>query len=432
MDRRDFIKMASMAGLGVVSGATFMGQSKADAPFAGPYFFMVACNGGWHPWTFYGIDNPGNGPMDPDRSENYTAADRIPVGNFMVAPSLSGSGSNEAFFKKFVNQLCLIHCDNETNNHDAGNRAAMSGLLMENKAVLAALVAATHGPTAPMSFLSAGGSDSTGGLVAKSSLGNTGALKRIAYPTKINPDDPDSALYHSEAGMALIQKTRDERLKAMQAATSLPRISQRMGLLYTARYGQNELAKLADLLPDPQTFQGKSNMYKQAAIAVAAMRAGVCVAAQLSTGGFDTHSDHDNQQQQALDELFQGVSESWDEAEAYAETKGNTRWLIGSDFGRTFGYNDGNGKDHYQITAMLAMGVGIPGNKVIGKVTANPKEHKYDLSPIDPNTLALSPGGVNLKPAHIHDAFRKLYGVKPELANQAPLDITESVNLFGG
>ena len=50
MERRDFLKLASLAGLGVAVGSLpFSGDASADnaAPYTGPLWVMVHCGGGW-------------------------------------------------------------------------------------------------------------------------------------------------------------------------------------------------------------------------------------------------------------------------------------------------------------------------------------------------------------------------------------------------
>ena len=84
--------------------------------------------------------------------------------------------------------------------------------------------------------------------------------------------------------------------------------------------------------------------------------------------------------------------------------------LIGSDFGRTPGYNDGNGKDHWSVSSFMAMGPGIVGNRVVGASTASHKPLT-----VNPETLALDENGIRITPGHINTALRALAGIDNDI-----------------
>ena len=93
----------------------------------------------------------------------------------------------------------------------------------------------------------------------------------------------------------------------------------------------------------------------------------------------------------------------------------------GSDFGRTPGYNDTDGKDHWAITSLMLMGKGIGGNKVIGK-----SSDRHDALTRDPKTLKESESGIHIEPRHIHANLRKLAGIADhELMRNYPLTIPD-------
>ena len=431
MERRDFLKLASAAGLGVVAGGAFIGEGKADDVYKGPFYLGFNAGGGWNPSSFCDPKG-GNGPMDPNRNDNYLTSEihTTPNGKIKCAPSpadmqMNGDYAltNQAFFDKYQDLLLVVNgVDMATNNHDSGNRCAWSGTLQENKAAFNALVVGVYAPTQPMAFITNGGYDASAGVVAVSRVGNLNALQRIAYPGVIDPNNPDSQMYHAQNALDILQKTRDERLKALQAKQQLPRINARMGMLFMARTGQNQLKALTAFLPE--NLEG--GLQGQAQIAIAAMRAGVCVAAQLSIGGFDTHGNHDNQHYPQLAELWGGVDYAWTEAQKTQELAGNLRIMCAFDFGRIYGYNDGNGKDHWSISSMMFMGAGIPGGKVVGGTT-----DKLDPLTVDANGN-LSESGFRITPGHVHKALRKLAGIDTNpIVAKFPLSAVEDLNLFG-
>ncbi len=197
-----------------------------------------------------------------------------------------------------------------------------------------------------------------------------------------------------------------------------------MSLLYTARASDNELSRLTDFLPDDLDNSGNP-LRRQAQIAIAAFKAGLSVSANLDLGGFDTHGNHDESHIPRLEQLLDGVDFLMEEAERQ-NIRDDLIVAVGSDFGRTPGYNDNNGKDHWSITSMMFMGAGINGNRVIG--SSDDGHRPYE---IDPDTLETADnGGIRINPVHIHQAMRDLAGISEhELAVQFPLG-AERLDLF--
>jgi uncharacterized protein (DUF1501 family) len=176
-------------------------------------------------------------------------------------------------------------------------------------------------------------------------------------------------------------------------------------MLWLAREGGDELAALEKALPK-ELAQGGNPLVRQAQLALAAFKAGLSVSANLTLGGFDTHGDHDDSHYPRLQELLEGVDFIVEEGERQGLSD-RLVVVVGSDFGRTPHYNDGNGKDHWSITSMLLMGPGIKGDRVIGTT-----DEGHRPIEVDPKTLAPAPGkGVRITPEHVHEALRKLAGI---------------------
>lgn len=414
MQRRDFFKLASLAGLTLIpslSTANFgerRGPHQQPRAYQGPFWIFVNAGGGWDPTLL--CDPKGRANEEAlDPVNMYFVDEILTAGNIRYAPV----GYNDTFFQKYYQDLLIINgIDVQTNGHDSGSRITWSGKLNEGFPSLAAMIAATAGPELPMSFLSFGGYDATSGLVARTRAGNVSALGRIAYPERINPDDANYR-FHSTKAEALIEEARSGRREHL-LTSQLPIERRAMSAMFTAATGANELKLLQEYLPDE--LDNTNELRRQAQVALAAYRAGICVCANLNTGGFDTHGDHDNQHIARLQFLLEGVDAIIEEA-ALQNVGDDVIVAVGSDFGRTPHYNDTNGKDHWSVTSMMLLGKGISGNRVVGATTDD-----FQPRAVNPGSLALDDGGVRIEPQHIHYELRKLAGLTDgELATLYPL-----------
>ena len=173
------------------------------------------------------------------------------------------------------------------------------------------------------------------------------------------------------------------------------------------------------MLPDELDNSGNA-LKQQAQLAIASYKAGIAVSANLRIGGFDTHGNHDMNQFAALKRYFEGVDYLIEEAERQGVSD-KIVILMGSDFGRTPGYNAGNGKDHWSVTSWVLYGQGIPGNKLVGTTDA---QHRPIA--VDPNTLEPLEEGDRITPAHVHKSLRKLADVHThEYSAMYPLGVNE-------
>jgi hypothetical protein len=417
MDRRDFLKLASAAGLSVVSPVVYGERGLKEpprssfAPYEGTLFLFVDAGGGWDPTSL--CDPKGAAYADdPDRMNNYLTEEIMQAGNIRYAPV----GGNQAFFEKYYQQTLVVNgLDMLTNGHDAGNRHQWSGRLSEGYPSMAAFLAASFGVEQPLAFLSFGGYSETAGLVARTRSGNINVLQRLAYPSRMNPDDELSS-FHSEAAQEIIARAQRDREVALLEEQGLPKIRQAMSTLFTSRSGSNELRRLTEYLPD--TFSNNP-IGSQAQLAIAAFRAGVCVSANLSIGGFDTHGNHDASHIPRLQTLLEGLDVLWTEAQAQGVAD-RVFVAVGSDFGRSPGYNDGNGKDHWPISSMMFMGKGVTGNRVVGSSTYRHQAIGVNLDTLQTDDRSDAP---HIEPGHVCQAIRQLAGLQSsELSSAFPIE----------
>jgi len=181
LDRRDFLKLAGAAGLAVTTLPGLPGHAQAQSDPGGPYWVFVHAGGGWDPTLL--CDPKGRASEEaPDPLNTYAIGDIGTAGNIRYAPG----GFNQAFFDRHHRRTLVVNgVDTQTNNHDAGVRHTFSGKLAAGHPALAALIAG-EARDQPMAFISNGGYDVTGGLVAPTRVGNMGAVSLIAWPNSIN------------------------------------------------------------------------------------------------------------------------------------------------------------------------------------------------------------------------------------------------------
>jgi len=196
MERRDFLKLASLAGLGVAVGSVpFSSEADAapDEPYTGPLWVMVHCGGGWDPTSLCdpkGYDSPTTPFLD--QMNHYPSSAIIPAvgsaSNMKYAPEfldpgqdpasgIDPNGPNATFFNKYYKDLLILNGINcATNSHDVGTRVNWSGSLVENRPSFAALVAGAYGKDKPMAWVVNGGYDVANGVVAVTRTGNINAI----------------------------------------------------------------------------------------------------------------------------------------------------------------------------------------------------------------------------------------------------------------
>ncbi len=400
MNRRDFLKLSSAAGL-CVGGSALLGRAWADGvtdpgrptAYAGKFLVMIQATGGWDPTLL----------CDPKPTLNNSYGAPSMAGNIAYAPI---GAQADTFFGNHHDKMTVINgVDVATNSHDAGRRHMASGRLGSGYPNLAALVAGTLSPHSPMAFLTFGGYDRTQGVVAPVRDGNNARFQELAYPDRINPGDEESPTYHSTAAKAIIDGARDERASALLGRQELPRYQQSIDTLLTARAGASELKLLQDVLPEPD---GDGN-FRKCQLITAAYRAGIGVAANLSLGGFDTHDNHDGSHIPRMNMLLGIVNFLWEEAVRQG-VEDQLVVLMTSDFGRTPQYNGDGGKDHWSVSSMIAMGNGVPADRVVGLTNDG-----HEIETVSPTTLVdpmtEEDGGVRIRPMHVHRVVRDLLDV---------------------
>jgi hypothetical protein len=423
--RRDFLKWCACAGLGLATPIRFPGMARAGEkqdrpPYDGPYYMVFNAAGGWD--TTYLMD-----PKGGDINRLYEEDDILTHGNHRFAPTSEqkqGGLSNEDFYHEFGDELLVLNgLDYSVNNHSPCSRYMATGKL-DSLAypTFAALVAACQGPDCPLSFLTFGNYSATGNLVAMSRVPYLPSLKRIANADAIEGNK--RAPYHDEFALTRIEQALGERRADRAAQPLLPRQEGAESMLYAAQVNSKALRRVSPHIPQDIP---KQRLARQAEIALASFKAGVCVSANLSIGQFDSHANNDEDQMKLIPEFLEGIAYVLHRAEEL-EIRDKLVVIAQSEMGRTPTYNKGNGKDHWSLGSILFLGPGIKGNRVIGAT-----DEKQFAVPIKPKTLACDKeNGIRVRPEHVHEALRQFAGIDDHPhSRQFPLGVKQSERLQG-
>jgi len=268
-----------------------------------------------------------------------------------------------------------------------------------------------------MPLIGYGGYLDTQGVTNAVPLGDGGLLHNLAHPSRPDPTGSDENYFGHPDIPAVVQREQQLRLLRIQGGQRLPRIWGGQNELMLARLGQDDLKRVSEALPDDFA---DGQLQRQVQVALAAYSAGLSVSVSVSRGGFDTHGNHDQNHLPNLIDFVNAAEFAMQEAERMGIAD-KVAVVMGSDFGRTPGYNGGNGKDHWPISSMMMMGPGIPGNRVIGGT-----DDRHGPLLVDPTTLAVqgppdTSQGTRLGIEHVHRALRSLAGVPDSFKAAFPL-----------
>ncbi|HEX3315364.1 MAG TPA: DUF1501 domain-containing protein [Gemmataceae bacterium] len=423
-DRRDFLKLCGLAGLGLAAPLRHPDAQAAperNAPYEGPYYIVFNASGGWD--TTCLMDPKGTGGIN----RLYHEGDILTRGNHKFAPTerhKTGGLSNEAFYEEFGNDLLTLNgLDYSVNNHAPGARYMATGKL-DSLAypTFAALVAACQGPTCPLAFLTFGNYSSTGNLVAMSRVPYLPSLQKLASADAIEGNERSP--YHDRFAQDRIERALLAENRASAAGPRLPRAEHAENMLFAAQVNSQALSRVVPHIPRTQS---RERLSQQADIALASFKAGVCVSANLNIGQFDSHANNDRDQMKLIPEFLAGIKYVMNRA-AELHIRDKLVVIVESEMGRTPTYNNGNGKDHWSIGSILFLGPRIRGNRVVGATDAG----QFHV-PLHPQTLATDRAhGIRVRPEHIHQALREFAGIADHAySRRFPLGVKDEERLRG-
>ena len=433
MKRRTFFKGLLAGAAGAVSGFHLPLANAAD--YDGKLFVFVQADGGWDPTSF--CDPKTNTPGERIINHWAEAGDTRQAGNLFYADF----GNNGEFFEKYYDRMLVINgVDAQTNSHSVGIVHNWSGRVSEGYPSMTALLAAHHAPGLSLSYLSFGGFSHTAGLALYTRLNGADLIRNIATPG-------------SYPGGPFVVVSQPSRLGNIEGIPGRP-ISRgwprrpifcpeppAIVRLYAAALSPEAtegLKAYAALLPPDDELEQReeseplawmrSELRLQAQLAILAFKARVAASADLWLGGFDTHANHDPDQNWLLANLTNSVDFLWELAEIHGVAD-RLVVVMGSDFGRTNHYNADAGKDHWPIGSFVVMEKNQPWtNRVVGETDALHFAHK-----IHPATLQRDDAnGTIIHPKHIHKALRRYFGIENSPGTQRfPFHNTEDFAFFG-
>jgi Protein of unknown function (DUF1501) len=426
MDRRDFLKLCSRAGLGLalplgLSRAGAWGVPQAEpAPYEGPFYVIFNASGGWD--TTYLMDPKGVGGIN----RLYKEGDILTEGRLKYAPNsaqVKGGMSNEDFFKKYTKELLVLNgIDYSVNNHDPCARYMATGKL-DSLAypTFAALVAACRGVQQPLAFLTFGNYSSTGNLVPMARIPYLHSMNIVSNADSVegNPKSP----YHDSFALDRIEKALKEQTEdRCKCDDRLPRVERAQSMLYAAQLNSKTLQRVVPYVPKTTP---KEPLFQEVDIALAAFKGGVCVSANLTYGQFDSHNNNDTDQMKLIPQFLAAIDHLMVKAEEL-KLREKLVVIIQSEMGRTPDYNKGNGKDHWSVGSIMFLGRGIKGDRLIGAT-----DEKQFLVPVDPKSHQVDKEkGIRVRPEHLHLALRELAGIDQHaFSKQFPLGVTDAEKL---
>src|SRR6516225_4453828 len=242
-DRRDFLKLCGLAGLGLAVPLRFDAPARAamsNEPYEGPYYVVLNASGGWD--TTYLMDPKGTGGIN----RLYQQGDILTRGAHKFAPTakhIKAGLSNEDFYAQFGNELLVLNgLDYSVNNHAPGARYMATGKL-DSLAypTFAALVAACQGPACPLSFLTFGNYSATGNLVALSRVPYLPSLRKLASADAVEGNERSP--YHDRFAIDRIEQALKGETEARAAGPRLPRAEHAENMLFAAQANSKALQR---------------------------------------------------------------------------------------------------------------------------------------------------------------------------------------------
>jgi hypothetical protein len=398
MNRRDFFKLGGGLGLSLMLPPIGRAAGPTSKP---PLLVTIQAQGGWDVTMICdpkGHQYSGGKPVEINR--DFTYAETRSLGNqgLRVAPY---EFNQEFFYLNWPHITVLNGVNTHVVSHPLGEQATWTGKRSGDYPSLAALYAATHGPTLPLAFYSAGGFDAAASLIGVSRLSNPNEFETIVNPPH---DLPTSDWLRV---IDRIQQRAGFLSSNASGASRLRREQQMAATMHEAHLGAEALGALKGLTFPSGT--GSDPLKKQAYLILKAYKEGLLCSGNLVVPNFDTHADNDARQKTCITALFGVVNYLM--SHAAQEIDNEIIVVIGSDFGRAPSYNDEDGKDHYPLGSYLVLNPATPDSYFAGSGTVH-GETTFNQEQVWSQSLSTE---------QVHGELRRLLNLEQGVASEFPI-----------
>jgi hypothetical protein len=367
----------------------------------------VVAEGGWDTTRVFAPEFD-NGNVDMEGNSERGNRGRV---DFVENP---GRPAVSEFFQKHARQTLIVNGILVPSlAHDVCTRLIMTGSTADGRADMPAFIAGANAEDFALPHVVLSGPSFAGDLGTVvtpigsnrlNSLLDGSVVDRVellkADGSTVNRLDPAVEAIVDRH----IQLRIEERLKIRRLAAQVERLNS----VYASAIDR---AKAIKDLQAEVNFNGGGNLSERMDLAVEVLSRGISRCATVSIGGWDTHSNNDNGQNNRFQELFTGINHL---ADLLDTTPGpnedrladETVVVMVSEMGRTPLLNGSNGKDHWAYTSALLFGPGIAQNRVIGAFDEN-----FNGAPVDFRSGDVTDRGATLSSDNFCAAILNLAGL---------------------
>jgi uncharacterized protein (DUF1501 family) len=359
----------------------------ARAQALAPHFLVTFyADGGWDTTQVFDVHDPNDATdgVDVDVpgqpvSQIATAGPITYISNPATRPAV------DTFFATWAGRSAVVNGINtRSTSHDQSRQLVFTGYLDPTRADFAVMAAHHTGQDLPLPHLLLSGPSYDGPFASLTGRVGGQLGDALAYNVIPGHADPNTdQLTVSALGEAYVQQAIEWQ-RLIDAGAPASAISARFADFHEAQVRGDKLAKLATALPN-DTNQG----LQLAASVANAFRQGLTTSVTVNqAGGFDTHSN-DQDQAQRYQDLFTFLNDfvtglSTERGIASASLLDETTIVYFSEFGRTPQLNGSQGKDHHPWVSLLLVGKNVkPG--VYGLTDRNQEGVKVNFATGQPD-----------------------------------------------
>jgi len=326
-------------------------------------FIFVFAQGGWDPTRVFATEF-GNNNVDMEADAEVATVGGIQFVDHPNRPSV------RTFFESWHDRSVVFNgVMVRSIAHEICTMIAMTGTTSGVSPDWPAVLADKERNAFTLPHLVLGGPSFPGELgVAVARTGGNGQLEALLSGTAVDMSDQYAGGPSSPAEN-LIDRwvARRAQARSMGARNALE-----TALLNDFHTATSHASALKDL-QYVMDFSGGTDLTDQGAVAVEALRNGVsrCLTLSTGSGGWDTHTNNDNDQSILWENTFNGLGQLLNLLRA---TPGSTSATLAdetvvvllSEMGRTPKLNVFSGKDHWPYTSAMIVGPRLTGSRVVG------------------------------------------------------------------